>query len=58
MSGCVEKSGKEFVFIIDERDALIREANGDAAVQKKYLNFLRGCSMHRLSTMRNRRRDM
>ncbi len=42
MIGCVEKSGKEFVFIIDEWDALIREAKGDTAVQKKYLNFLRG----------------
>ena len=42
MIGCVEQSGKEFVFIIDEWDALIREAKGDAAVQKKYLNFLRG----------------
>lgn len=42
MIGCVEKSGREFVFIIDEWDALIREAKNDAAVQKKYLNFLRG----------------
>ena len=42
MIGCVEKSGKEFVFIIDEWDALIREAKGDTVVQKKYLNFLRG----------------
>ena len=42
MIGYVEKSGKEFVFIIDEWDALIREAKSDAAVQKKYLNFLRG----------------
>ena len=42
MIDCVEKSGKKFVFIIDEWDALIREAKGDRAVQKKYLNFLRG----------------
>lgn len=42
MIGCVEKSGKGFVFIIDEWDALIREAKSDGAVQKKYLNFLRG----------------
>ncbi|MDE7353856.1 MAG: ATP-binding protein [Acetatifactor sp.] len=42
MIGCVEKTGREFVFIIDEWDALIREAKSDAAVQKKYLNFLRG----------------
>lgn len=41
MIGCVEKSGKEFVFIIDEWDALIREAKGDTAAQKKYLNLLR-----------------
>lgn len=42
MIGCVDKSGKEFVFVIDEWDALIREAKGDTAVQRKYLNFLRG----------------
>ena len=42
MIGCVEKTGREFVFIIDEWDALIREAKGDINVQKKYLNFLRG----------------
>ncbi|HBA51236.1 MAG TPA: AAA family ATPase [Lachnospiraceae bacterium] len=42
MTACVEKSGKEFIFIIDEWDALIREAKGDTAVQRKYLNFLRG----------------
>ncbi|MCM1056388.1 MAG: ATP-binding protein [Firmicutes bacterium] len=42
MTACVEKTGREFIFIIDEWDALIREAKGDAAVQKKYLSFLRG----------------
>ena len=42
MVGRVEKTGREFVFIIDEWEALIREAKSDAAVQKKYLNFLRG----------------
>ena len=31
-----------FVFVIDEWDALIREAKGDTMVQKKYLNSLRG----------------
>ncbi|MCM1222180.1 MAG: ATP-binding protein [Lachnospiraceae bacterium] len=41
MIDCVEKTGKEFVFIIDEWDALIREAKGDTAVQKKYLNLIR-----------------
>ena len=30
------------MFIIDEWDALIREAKGDTVVQRKYLNFLRG----------------
>ena len=42
MISCVEKTGKECVFIIDEWDALIREAKGDINVQKKYLNSLRG----------------
>lgn len=42
MIACVERTGKKFVFIIDEWDALIREAKGDAAVQRKYLNLLRG----------------
>lgn len=34
--------GKKFVFIIDEWDAVIREAKDDFAAQKKYLSFLRG----------------
>lgn len=38
----VERTEKKFIFIIDEWDALIREAKGNAAVQKKYLNLLRG----------------
>ena len=42
MVDCVDKTGKEFVFIIDEWDALIREAKGDAEAQKRYLVFLRG----------------
>lgn len=42
MVRCVETTGREFVFIIDEWDVLIREAKGDEAVQKRYLNFLRG----------------
>lgn len=41
MVACVEKTGKEFVFIIDEWDAPIREAKGDAQAQKSYLEFLR-----------------
>ena len=40
MISCVEKTGKEFVFVIDEWDALIREAKGDIAVQRKYLGYL------------------
>ncbi|MCM1188818.1 MAG: AAA family ATPase [bacterium] len=42
MVGCVEKTGREFVFILDEWDALIREAKEDEAAQKKYLSLLRG----------------
>lgn len=38
---CVEKTGREFIFVIDEWDALIREAKGDQAAQKAYLDFLR-----------------
>ena len=38
---CVEKTGKKFVFVIDEWDALIREAKNDAEAQKRYLNLLR-----------------
>ena len=33
---------KPFVFIIDEWDALIREAKDDPEAQKRYLNLLRG----------------
>ena len=42
MISCVEKTDTEFVFIIDEWDALIREAKNDTEVQKKYLHLLRG----------------
>lgn len=38
---CVEKTGKKFVFVIDEWDALIREAKGNAVAQKRYLSLLR-----------------
>lgn len=38
---CVEKTGKKFVFVIDEWDALIREAKDDAVAQKRYLSLLR-----------------
>ena len=40
MIGSVEKSGREFVFVIDEWDALIWEAKGDMVIQRKYLNLL------------------
>ncbi len=39
---CVEQTGRQFVFIIDEWDALIREAKGDTEIQSSYLNMLRG----------------
>ena len=42
MISYAEKTGKKFIFIIDEWDALIREAKKDTAVQKGYLDFLRG----------------
>ncbi len=39
---CVEKKeGKPFVFIIDEWDAMIREAKDDELAQKRYLDLLR-----------------
>ena len=38
---CVEETGRKFVFIIDEWDALIREAKNDAEIQSAYLNLLR-----------------
>ena len=34
--------GKKFIFIIDEWDAMIREAKDDREAQKRYLNLLRG----------------
>ena len=37
----VEKTGRKFVFIIDEWDAVIREAKNESDIQKAYLNFLR-----------------
>lgn len=38
---CVEKTGRQFVFIIDEWDAPIREAKEDTEAQTAYLNLLR-----------------
>ncbi len=37
-----ELHGKQFIFIIDEWDAMIREAKDDPAAQQAYLNLLRG----------------
>ncbi len=37
-----EKTGTQFFFIIDEWDALFREAKSDDAVQKEYIQLLRG----------------
>ena len=41
---CVAKGpdGKQFIFIIDEWDAIIREAKEDEEAQTAYLNLLRG----------------
>ena len=45
LSDCIEKyvelTGKEFIFIIDEWDAVIREAKEDEATQESYLTLLR-----------------
>ncbi|MBR4342615.1 MAG: AAA family ATPase [Lachnospiraceae bacterium] len=38
----VEATGKQFVFIIDEWDAMIREAKDEPDAQEAYLNLLRG----------------
>lgn len=38
---CVDRTGRSFIFIIDEWDAPIREAKEDAEAQKSYLNLLR-----------------
>lgn len=39
---CKEENGKKFIFIIDEWDAMIREAKDDPDAQEAYLNLLRG----------------
>lgn len=38
---CVEETGRKFIFIIDEWDALSREAKSDMEVQSAYLGLLR-----------------
>lgn len=42
-----ERSGRRFVFVIDEWDALIREAKDDTIIQERYLNFLRSLFKNR-----------
>ena len=39
---CVELTGRKFIFIIDEWDAIIREAKNDPDTQMAYLTMLRG----------------
>lgn len=41
MSEYAEKTGKRFIFIIDEWDAVIREAKNDPYTQDAFLNLLR-----------------
>jgi hypothetical protein len=41
LSGITEKTGNKFIFIIDEWDALFREAKNDAELQKEYIGLLR-----------------
>ncbi len=42
LSDVTQQTGQKFVIIIDEWDALIREEATNTAVQKEYLDFLRG----------------
>ena len=42
LSQFVEETGKQIIFIIDEWDAMIREAKDDKIAQEAYLNMLRG----------------
>lgn len=41
VEGTNEESGRKFIFIIDEWDAVIREAKDDLNTQKQYLDLLR-----------------
>lgn len=38
----VQQTGRKFIFIIDEWDAMIREARDNPTAQDRYLNLLRG----------------
>jgi hypothetical protein len=42
LSSICKISGNKFIFIIDEWDALFREAKNDTEIQKKYIQLLRG----------------
>lgn len=42
LSSVVETTGNKFIIIIDEWDALFREAKEDYELQKEYIQFLRG----------------
>lgn len=37
----MEQTGRKFIFVIDEWDAMIREAKEDRQIQERYLNLLR-----------------
>lgn len=41
VEGTKEEQGRKFIFIIDEWDAVIREAKDEPAIQKQYLDLLR-----------------
>ncbi|MCD7835312.1 MAG: AAA family ATPase, partial [Lachnospiraceae bacterium] len=42
MTAIASKTGRRFIVIIDEWDALFREAKNDEALQKEYVQLLRG----------------
>lgn len=42
LKGIYAKTGKKFIFLIDEWDCVIRERQNDEELQKQYLDFLRG----------------
>lgn len=42
LSNVVESTGSRFIVIIDEWDALFREAKQDLVLQREYIRFLRG----------------
>ncbi|MCD7904581.1 MAG: ATP-binding protein [Clostridiales bacterium] len=42
MASVSSKTGEQFIFIIDEWDAIFRESKNDSILQKEYLQLLRG----------------